>query len=730
MFLTNVVTAVCLGLLVAWLIAVVVNFLLTINNREKRIEYIRSFKSVKGLFVYFIAVILYFIGFLYEGKDFGFAFFQAISNLVELIVLNYNISSIEALILANVFYRYTLYFCFVLIAINAILFSLSIFSQYVWVFLQNSRLKYTKKDKLIIFGNNANSRCVYDSDDKRVKVLVDKISSEDASYLYLNKYVYANVKDFEVAVKKEITPILKRKTGCYTVIVNTQADDDNILICKSIINFIDEHIELQEMLFERLKVCVFGEPKYEAIYEDIVASSHGCVEYVNKYQKIAVNFIDKYPLTKFMTEKQIDYKSALIKKNVEINMLMIGFGKTNQQIFLTSVANNQFITGGKGEPKLKKVNYYLFDKNPAEKNKNLNHNYYRYQKECRGLNGEEYLPLPEEPANEIFCHLDVNDCDFYNKIRKICTRNANDVNYVVIAFGTDLENIDMAHKLLAKCREWEISNFAIFVKVRTNYKELTIFEEANCFCIGNEMEEVYNLNNILNDKTFRMSQMRNETYSLEYEITSNPNVAITEEFVEENHLKTIKKWYITNTQLERESNVYACLSIRSKLNMLGLDYVEEGCDGERVSEEEYFNKYAINDMPDTATYNKTVNGKDIIYYSAEFKPSTRTNLAVHEHLRWNSFMISKGVIPATKEQILKEYYIDKQGKKRYTNGKSYALRRHGNLTTMAGLMEYRKMIAERDGKTEESCDVIKYDYQLLDDAYWLLTQNGYKIIKK
>ena len=84
-------------------------------------------------------------------------------------------------------------------------------------------------------------------------------------------------------------------------------------------------------------------------------------------------------------------------------------------------------------------------------------------------------------------------------------------------------------------------------------------------------------------------------------------------------------------------------------------------------------------------------------------------------------MISKGFIPASKEEIL----ADKK-----KNGKNYALRRHGNLTTFDGLVEFRKMVAERDGKDELATDVIKYDYQLLDDAFWLLEKSGYEITKK
>lgn len=155
----------------------------------------------------------------------------------------------------------------------------------------------------------------------------------------------------------------------------------------------------------------------------------------------------------------------MIKDGVNINALLIGFGKTNQQLFLTSVANNQFITNGEDGVKLKKVKYFIFDKNPAENNKNLNHNYSRYKNECKDVSTEEHLPLPDYPAEEYFYRLDVNDVDFYNEIKKISTTPPQDVNYIVIAFGTDLENIDMAQKLVAKSKEWGVNNLTIKLNV-------------------------------------------------------------------------------------------------------------------------------------------------------------------------------------------------------------------------------------------------------------------------
>lgn len=92
-------------------------------------------------------------------------------------------------------------------------------------------------------------------------------------------------------------------------------------------------------------------------------------------------------------------------------------------------------------------------------------------------------------------------------------------------------------------------------------------------------------------------------------------------------------------------------------------------------------------------------------------------------------MLSKGMVPASKETILNDK-TEKDGKTVYTNGKSYELRRHGNITTFEGLIEFRKMIAERNGTSEAEEDVIKYDYQILDDAFWLLHENGFAIVEK
>ena len=100
-------------------------------------------------------------------------------------------------------------------------------------------------------------------------------------------------------------------------------------------------------------------------------------------------------------------------------------------------------------------------------------------------------------------------------------------------------------------------------------------------------------------------------------------------------------------------------------------------------------------------------------------------MAIQEKYRWNAFYISKGYIPASIDQITKEP----------GNGKNDAVRRHGCLTTFDGLMKFEKItetekIDEKTGKkSTENNYVHQYDYQILDDAWWFLNDNGYKIIK-
>ncbi len=733
---TKIITAVCFAVLSGELVRGLVKVLF--EGRKTRVTFLRSFKKGRFAVIYATAFPLCFLGYMHTGKEPLEAAFRALSEIFDIIVMKYDFQGVEALLRTDGFFRITFYFCYIMAFLNVVLFAVSLANQKVWEFRQWLKIRSCFKDRLFIFGANPENVDIYTSDNKRCKIIVDKVSEKDREEYYLKNISYMSTESDEDVVSEILKikePALQkfyriiRRISCTrtnTVVINTGSEERNMHICRLIIEKISACSEKEkEKIFKTVKVFVFGSPEYEGVYEDIESDGYGCVTSVNKYKKIGADFVEKYPLAKFMDERQIDYKTSLIKKDVNINFFMICFGKVSRQIFLTSISNNQFLAEGENGPELKKVKYHIFDKEVARNNKNLNHNYYRYRNEVivdDNHNPKDYLPLPSLPAEENYYHFDINNEKLYTELKK-CVDGKNDANFVLVSFGTDLENIDMAQKLVEKRREWG-KNLVIFVRTHNRTKEQEALEAEGCIFIGNEKEIVYNIDRILSDEIHRIAIMRNEDYDLEY-ATSEPDIEITDEFIAEKKYESFKKWHTKMHRFVRESNIYAAMSIKAKLNLMGLDYCKEDANDEpALKEEEYLEIYAAGDMP--RYIGETPVGKrKLIGYDLNFADSRRRNMAILEHYRWNSYLISKGFVPATKEQILNE---KEDG--RFTNGKNYALRRHGNLTTFDGLIEFRKLVAERDGVSEAKKDVIKYDYQILDDLHYFLTQSGYKIIRK
>ena len=399
---------------------------------------------------------------------------------------------------------------------------------------------------------------------------------------------------------------------------------------------------------------------------------------------IALGFIERYPLTCFMDERHLDYSTACVREGVNINVCLVGFGKVNQQIFLTSVATNQFICQGGDGVQHKAVNYHVFDKNIAEQRARLNSTYYRYCNMRSGANEQDYLPFPELPAIEQYYDVDANTDELYNALCTVVRGGEMDVNVAIISLGCDELNLEVARKLIAKRQEWGAENLAIFVHVGSCRKHGHKLNAERCTMFDDNPNE-QNIN-----KLCEMAKQRNMLYH-----------AVKQQ--------SKRDWLSMDTS-KQLSSICACLSLRSKLNLMGLDYCDV-TDRSPLSEQQYLDLYQASGGV------------------AGLPQSLRDNFAILEHYRWNAFMITRGFVPSTVLQITDEIKLA-GGKQVPTNGVSYAELRHGNLTTFQGLVQYRKLIAKRDGVSELDADVIKYDYQLLDGAYQLLTHCGYKVVHR
>ncbi|MBR7095184.1 MAG: hypothetical protein IKC73_03095 [Clostridia bacterium] len=772
----RLVTYFCAAFLLA-IVAVVAYRTVTLP-RPDRIAYVRNFKKGKCAIVYVVAVPLFLINNLHVGKTFFEALLDGISKAIYLIALKYDTSSVAALAGVLPEFRVTVYVCLAIVILNALMFAFSVFHQSVWEVLSRRAFVHGGGTKCIVIGATAAGRAIYKSCPTK-KMIVGDLSAAEREKLFIANVTYRPfvkgkpVLDWFLSDVDRLATALRGTHERINIIIAEEDEKRKLYLAGRFVEYMKRR---GEAVVGNVEVYVFGNREYEDIYSRYEREAMGCLHYVNEYRQVAVDFVDRYPLTAFMTPAHLDTETSLLTPAAEVTVAMIGFGRTNQQVFLSMVANNQLMTEGPtGAAVPARVSYHLFDRLHTGGHKNLNHNYFRYKHTFFSADGtpsvgeDEYLPLPPMPAEETYHYFDINDKSFYEDLRAVIGRGPSAISYIIVSLGADYASIDIANKISAKLSEWGADNCHVFVRVKDKdvLRDASVcLDTSRCHPFGTEAETAYEYSRVVRERLSEMAIMRHFAYDVERDVKRGP---VTAEEMEASR----RRFYTSLSPLERESNLYACLSLRQKLQMMGLDYTEktvadrlreatarrealaaatpedtaaltaavleerrlseayealpaeEREDGRTpLSAEEYMAHYARDDRP---VFTGGENGAPTaIAYPLEPTPSRRTTMAMQEHSRWNAYMILQGFVPATREAILSERRADG----RYTNGKTYEGRRHGNLTSFEGLREFRRIVAERDGVPELERDVIKYDYQLLDGAFWLLDENGYKIYKR
>lgn len=445
------------------------------------------------------------------------------------------------------------------------------------------------------------------------------------------------------------------------------------------------------------------------------------VEYLTAAEQAAAVLVEGAPLTYFLTGEQVDYRTALLREGVEIHVFLAGFGQINQAVLTALVSTCQFMTADGRGVKEQPVQYHIFDKDCTRLEDSLA-DYYRFAGWKREIDKGEYLPMPPTTAKEYFTQAEVDSPAFFKELERT-TANEKALQFVIVALGDEAENLRFARKITA----WRAKNHKavqVFAYASAFDKDGEAFGEGEEEVLSFHEEEIYPIYDIE-----RMAKYRNATYELERRVCRG-DIPTAEE-VKEAFAHAQEDWESLNPFLKK-SNLYACLSLRSKLHLTGLDYaydsakqpfLSELAPARAILEEEYMQVYAVGDMPEY--FQGEVDEKKVVRYTIEEKSSKRRNFALIEHQRWTAFMLAHGYVPASLDQIV---YEKKDGK--FTGGKNSVEKRHGNLTTYEGMKEYRRLLAKRDRTTEKEKDVFQYDYQIMDDAVWLLGKIDCVIVEK
>lgn len=696
----------------------------------------------------------------------------------------------------------------------------------------------TKNEKTNIIITNEISKIIDSEEDRKSEILKDygqllderyyqekgkkvkKEMPEEYSAIKALKEKEEKVKKYEDKVKKynEKVSILeqnkdkKSKFGLY--LVNTFNKIEKSILDKQKINLIDDEkkniIRLEKEIREKLgsvfekmdedykeirkdkiyrkeikiktynmQAYVFGTEENESAFTRFEQLSKGRVKYINRHRYIAYNFIERYPLTRFMDEHHIDRKTATLNKDVDINVYLVGYGCTNQQILLASVANNQFLTikeDDKGNKKLesKLVNYYVYN-NSENLGKNMIHQYHRFQYEVGYYVGreDEFFddPINVKPAETVLnSSVDINSEGFYNKLQQdVKNAKREDINYIIISIGNDIENIDFAEKISSKISEWDVSgNTYLFVRISDSSIEEKYLQQKNndtekkeyhsdleingvllqrvkepknqtdsrknkYYFFGEEDRIVFNFNSLIKQELYNAAIKRHTSYSIEnvhtdkYESYTDEqraekdwDIDVYKQKREQYYLE--KSWY-EMSQIQRDSNLFSILSIRTKLNLLGYDlvkpdtlddYSDKGSKKKRKTDtldvkdevkfEDFYNDYFKGSNNELLFQYKYKKGKkeeivkNIYKQVLEYPDCKRTNMAIQEHQRWTAFMLCMGMIPSTMKEVIENL----------NDGKDYAVKRkHGCITTFEGLIKHRYIMAVKAFIVEKAAEKMK-----------------------
>jgi hypothetical protein len=170
---------------------------------------------------------------------------------------------------------------------------------------------------------------------------------------------------------------------------------------------------------------------------------------------------------------------------------------------------------------------------------------------------------------------------------------------------------------------------------------------------------------------------------------------------------------------KRLSNKNAVFSIIHKLGLLGLEISSNN----DITKDIYYEMYDKN--------NEIEYKDNEIIYALKFSKliNPRNTLAYLEHNRWNTEMIAKGYIPMEKSKVcvLNNKIVKDDLDKKL----------HVCITTFDGLDLYYDTAAKLLKKAnkisyDEAYAIVenkKYDYEMMDEAYDLLSNIGYGIKK-
>ncbi|MDE6557584.1 MAG: hypothetical protein K2K39_00595 [Clostridia bacterium] len=626
-------------------------------------------------------------------------------------------------VIAPICSEYALFYADFVIAyllgvITVILSVASFFSRRISNFISVTAL--LKKDCDIVIGDSAEA-IKYIKRTKKCLLLGADIKSQ--RYAELIKQGIPVVKvAFEA---KQLSRKLKR--GGYNVIVFKDGS-------YSYTKIIDTFTELADK--ERIKIYLeANQQEMKILKEKFITKadkiSNLYIAGFSKYELMARRFVVDYPITKFIPRAFFN-ENFTLKNDKRINVVFVGFGKVNYQLFRMCAMQFQFAQEIKGKLAVKPVNYYIYDNKCA-----MLHNEFfsRILYEVDEVFADCDFPKPENICNVNIRPVDINSVEAKKEFKELVGEDS--FTYFIISLDDDLP--DASYAQTVKRLFDNSANYRIFVRAKNDSGEK--FNELNDGIVYfGEEKKLYTHENIVNDDLTELAQRINILYNNisdppEWlkDLKKKKDISADEKrkILNDNLSKPENKQFMLESwselpYIEQASNLYHALNLPFKLNLLGFDMVKKSGEGACGATEEEFNERYINSGRD----------KDYEDYAFFFKNEVSNVLAFIEHSRWNALYILYDYKQMKKAEMKVFEDSDGDGKVRKTMPhKDTERKQHACLTTYYGLDELIKYkfetlypTAEFKNDSEavhELSKIYRYDYMDLDRLYGEVTSMGY-----
>ncbi|MGM9857766.1 MAG: hypothetical protein ACI311_00710 [Bacilli bacterium] len=650
---------------------------------------------------FFVYLLPYIYGLVTSGQPINlnnvnivFDLLEIIMNTIKLFAFDLKMSSIYSFTLSYPLYTINYFLAAFTSIVATITTTIYIFRNKILNYFRVK--KCLKKEYCDIIITDSSSARKYAKSNSNVVIWVDLNYSKDIVKGLQEEGFKVIRKPFSIKTLK--SKFFNNKTKYNFIYFNEKDDESFVPYVNLFTNFLKETRSFNFKLSIEVS-CEKASVIKEEVIDKVDFKSN--ISLFNRYELEARTLIDKYPFTKYLPEGFIN-KDTTINNSKNIHVYMLGFGTTNQELLKQILLTNQFATVINDEYHSFLIDYFIYDKDEFTKNISqigrLQHNEYISNK-----HKNRYFELPDKVANFNFMNTDIKDVEVFKKILN-SVENKNTYTFIFVSFGDSYTNINLTEKLLVKFNQQK--NFHIFTKVNNI--------DVGCNHINNtnygEIDSVLTHDIIINDDLTRFAKAMYAGYSKLKE-----NIPLRDL-----QLQINERW-VAQDMLSINSNIYASLSLRTKLNLLGLDYcAKDANDLPAISKTDYFKKYL--------KFKTKVNESMGQYKEINLKNS----LIAQEHIRWNTFHLINDYMPLEKKDV--KIIPDEKELKFYT--KDLTNKRHVCLTTYNGLYNLSKYLCDLanayDKKKHniEEFDYYKYDLSMLINAFDMLEVLGYKIIKK